>query len=112
MAKEHEKLQRECFLWFWNKYPEHRYLMHGNINSHHKWNKIDVSVLKGIGLVKGVLDLEFYYKGVLYVMDIKVGSDKLKWEQLEYIKQIEAHGGKGFEIRSVEQFKKIIKKII
>ena len=112
MASAHEKLQKECFLYFWNNYPQYRMLMHANINSHHKWNKIDISVLKGIGLVKGILDLEFYYKGVLYVFDIKIGKDKLSKEQLYCIKQVEEHGGKGFEIRSFCDFKELIYQIL
>jgi hypothetical protein len=41
-------------------------------------------------------------------MDFKVGPDKLSPEQKTFIKQIESQGGKGYEIRSLEQFKEII----
>ena len=112
MAGKHEKLQAACFTWLWNEYPDTRYLCHCNINSHPAWKAREISQLKPTGLVKGVLDLEFYFKGVLYVFDIKVGNDRLKKEQKEFIAAIEAQGGKGFEIRSLEQFQEIILKIL
>lgn len=68
--------------------------------------------MKSLGLVKGVLDFEFYYAGTLYVFDFKVGKDKLSKEQKEYIKAIEKQEGQGFEIRSLEEFKARIMWII
>ena len=104
----HDRLQYECFFWMWNEYPDLRYLCHANINSHPKWKVQDMSKLKSLGLVKGVLDLEFYYKGCLHVFDIKIGADKLSKQQKEYIKAIEGEGGQGYEIRSLEGFQNII----
>ena len=112
MAVNHERLQSACFLWFWNTYPEHRYLMHANINSHPRFRVRDLTVLKGVGLVKGVFDLEFYFYGVLYIFDIKTGADSLSFWQKEFLHAIESHGGKGFEIRELDEFKRIIKEII
>jgi hypothetical protein len=111
MAGKHDKLQSLCFKYIHNELGL-RYLCHANINSHPLWKAREISVLKGTGLVKGVLDLEFYYQGVLHVFDIKIGSDRLKKEQLEYIKAIEAQGGKGYEIRSFEQFKEIVDEVV
>ena len=112
MSSKHDKLQSDCFLWLHNTFPKLRYLCHSNINSHPAWKGREITILKGSGLVKGVLDLEFYYDQVLYVFDIKIGADRLKKEQKEFIAAIEAQGGKGYEIRSLEQFQKIILKII
>lgn len=112
MANKHEKIQSECFLWLWNTHPKTRGLCHANINSHPKWNYIDLSILKPTGLLKGVLDLEFYWKNVLYMFDIKTGTDRLKPDQKKIIAAIEAHGGRGYEIRSLEQFQEIILGII
>ena len=68
--------------------------------------------LKSMGHVKGVLDYEVYYKGCLHVFDFKVGKDKLSPEQKAHISAIESQGGKGYEIRSLEQFQKIIENIL
>lgn len=115
--KSHDKLQSVCFLWFWNQYPEHRYLMHANINNlttqlSGTAGAIKMGQLKSIGVVTGVLDLELYYKGVLYVFDIKVGNDSLSRPQQEFIAKVTEHGGKGMEIRSLEEFQNFIKSIL
>lgn len=117
MGKEHDRLQSQCFSWFWNNYPKYRYLLHGNLNNlttQHRGSEgaIRMAQLKTLGLVKGRTDLEFYYRGVLYMFDVKIGSDRLKTEQKEYIKKNEEQGGKFFEIRSFDQFQEIILNII
>ena len=68
--------------------------------------------MKSLGMVKGVLDFIFYYKKVLHVIDFKVGTDSLSKEQKTFIEQIEDQGGKGYEVRSLDEFKKIIYGII
>ena len=112
MANKHEKLQSECFLWMWNTFPKLRRLCWTTVNSHPAWGSRELSILKAVGLVKGVTDLVFYYKGVLHVFDVKIGSDRLKPEQKEFIANVEANGGKGYEIRSLEQFQNIIEEIL
>lgn len=113
----HNKLQQDCHVWLWNTYPELRHLSHGNINNltsytGTKQDRVTMSKLKAIGLVKGVLDYQFYFKGVLHVFDFKIGNDRLSSEQKAYICQIEKQGGKGYEIRSLEKFQEIINAII
>ena len=111
----HNQLQSACHLWLWNTFPSLRYLSHANINNLTTETpdaRIQMAKLKAIGLVRGVLDYELYYRGVLYCFDFKVGYDKLSLEQLEFIDQIEKQGGKCYEIRSVEEFKKIITEIV
>lgn len=68
--------------------------------------------LKSIGLVRGVLDYEFFYNGQLYFFDFKVGNDKLSKSQLEFIRFTERQGAKCYEIRSLDQFQQIINAII
>jgi formylmethanofuran dehydrogenase subunit B len=74
--------------------------------------RIILSNMKSLGMVKGVLDFMFYYKGVLHVIDFKVGNDRLSPKQKTFIAQIESQGGKGYEVRTIEEFKSIIEKII
>lgn len=110
----HNQLQSACHLYLWNTYPSLRYLSHANINNlttETKDARIQMAKLKAIGLVAGVFDYELFYRGVLYAFDFKVGADKLHDNQLAYQRQIEAHGGQCFEIRSFEDFQKIIDKI-
>jgi hypothetical protein len=111
----HNLLQSRCHLWLWNTYPDLRYLAHANINNLTTETtdaRIQMAKLKAIGLVRGVFDYELYYRGVLYAFDFKIGADRLHEDQLQYRNQIERHGGKGYEIRSLEEFQKIIEEII
>jgi len=114
----HDQLHAACHMWMHNEYPELRHLFHGNLNnltsySDKSKDRIKMSKLQHLGhCLKGRLDYEFFYQSKLHVFDFKVGKDKLSPHQIEYIKQTEAQGGKGYEIRSLEQFKDIIHGII
>jgi hypothetical protein len=122
MSKSHDRLQYDSFTWLWNNYPHLRQLFWGTFNDLKQVEKIIgnikdkrriiLSNMKSLGMVKGVLDFMFYYKGVLHVIDFKVGNDRLSPEQKTFIAQIESQGGKGYEVRTLEEFKSIIEKII
>ena len=114
----HDKLQSACFLFLWNEHPELRYLCFRTMNNlttqiaDPNKAKAVMAVQRSMGMVKGTTDLVFYYAGRLYAFDIKVGKDRLKPEQVEFISAIKAQGGYGCEIRSLEQFKDIISRIV
>lgn len=115
MGLEHSRLQSKCFLWMWNEHPELRYLcfsVNNNLTTETVDARRQMAMLKSLGVVKGVLDLLFYYKGRLYAFDIKVGKDRLKPEQIEFIQAIKEQGGYGCEIRSFEEFKEKIESIL
>ncbi len=105
----HDQLQAQCFLWHWTEYPEQRGLMHANNNNSR--NKIEGNQKKALGVVKGVLDLEYFYASKLYFFDIKIGRDKLSDDQLAFIAKVESEGAKCYEIRSLEQFQEFIKSV-
>lgn len=111
----HNQLQSSCFLWIWNEHPELRYLcfsVTNNLTTETEDARRKMGQLKSLGVVKGVLDLIFYYKGRIYAFDIKVGKDKLSTEQKEFIAAITKQGGYGCEIRSLEEFKEKINRIV
>lgn len=105
----HDQLQAECFQWFWNEYPQFRGLLHANVNN--AKNRIKGNQNKAIGVVKGVLDLEYFRQGKLYFFDIKVDRDKFSQAQHEFMTQVINEGAKCYEIRSLHEFKTIIKQI-
>lgn len=105
----HDQLQAECYQWFHNTYPEQRGLLHANVNN--AQNKIKGNQQKALGVVKGVLDMEYFRNGQLHFFDIKVGKDKFSQAQHEFMAQVTAEGAKCYEIRSLEQFQTIIKEI-
>ena len=114
----HNKLQSAVFLWLWNEHPELRYLCFRTMNNlttqiaDPAKAKAVMAVQRSMGMVKGTTDLVFYYAGRLHAFDIKVGKDRLKPEQVEFISAIKSQGGYGCEIRSLEQFKDVIRRIV
>lgn len=77
----------------------------------HKEHIIILSQRKAIGVLPGVTDLVFYWKGILYMFDIKIGNDTLSEEQLSFIAANIEQGGQFFEINSLEEGKSIIDSI-
>lgn len=117
MANGHDRLQSECFLWLWNEHPELRYLCfttRNNLTSQldERDARIRMSQMKALGMVRGTTDLVFYYGGRLYGFDIKVGEDRLRREQNEFLEAIGMQGGDGCEIRSLGQFQSQIDSIL
>src|SRR6478609_8125635 len=115
----HNQLQSACFLWAWNTYPETRQLLFHPANEQRpypneitKQFSIRLSQAKAIGVVKGVLDLVFYWNGILHVFDIKIGNDRLSAEQGTFIEQVESHGGKSYIISDLNEFKRIFEQIV
>lgn len=134
MAGLHDRLQSQCFLHLWNFYPESRHLCWHTPNeliptptlcvdplkgetalSYIKRCKDEymstyvrkLSVMKAIGVLKGVVDLVFYWGGVLYLFDIKLENDRLSNDQKLFIQSVIAQGGRFDEINDLEQFKAI-----
>lgn len=68
--------------------------------------------LKALGVVKGVTDFIFYFKGKMYAWDIKIGRDKLRPDQVDFITKVKNQGGDGGEIRSFEEFVELVKEIV
>lgn len=119
----HDQLQHKCFDWLWNAHPELRRLFWGTFNDiktveaiigniGNKRRSIILSKMKSLGMVKGIVDFMFYYNNTLHVMDFKVEGDRLSEEQKDHIAQVEKQGGKGYEIRSLEEFQEIILRIV
>ncbi len=115
----HDRIQQEVFNYAWNKYPETRMCMWHTPNEytpHAKETQAEtlkrLSERKRIGVVKGVLDLAFYWCGVLYILDVKIGTDTLSEAQLSFISAIISQGGKFYEINSVDHGKSIVDEII
>ncbi len=111
----HDRLQSECWQYLWNMYPQTRKLCWHTPNEQRPYPGetkkeyiIRLSQAKAIGVVKGVVDLVFYWKGVLHIFDIKIGNDSLSEDQKLFIKAVVAQGGVFYEIRTLEQFIKII----
>lgn len=115
----HDALLAKCFQYTWNKYPQTRYCCF-HVTNELRPDKgetkqqfiIRLAQAKAIGVVAGVMDLLFYWKGTLYAFDVKVGKDRLSLSQKDFIKAVEGQGGKCFEINNFEQFISIFDSIL
>lgn len=115
----HDQLQKQCFDYLWNTYPQTRRCCWHTPNeqrrypgetAHHHMTRL--SQAKSVGVLKGVVDLVFYWKGALHTFDIKIGNDKLSDDQKKFIAAIEAQGGTFTEINCFDDFVSQIKKVL
>lgn len=119
MNRPEDILQAKCWQWAWNYAPEtRRCLAHvpnelerfpGETKQHHI---IRIGQAKAKGLLPGVHDLFFYWKGQLYWFELKVGANQQSPEQIAFGKAMEAQGARCIEIRDLETFKNIFTTII
>ena len=103
-------LHQRCYTFFHNKYPKLRKLLNYNLN-----NSPDArsgAINKSLGLQKGRSDLTLYYKGTVYHIELKTKTGKQSKAQEEFEDIMESHGFNYYIIRSLEEFKALIDKII
>lgn len=107
------QLQAQCFQWLWNTYPETR-LLCWHVTNEMKPNAVQtgtknggkpdyalestssfrrrIAQAKAAGLVPGVWDLHFLWKGTLHLIELKVGNNRLSNEQMAFARKTEDHG--------------------
>ena len=109
MKSEH-RVQQEIIIWFHNEYPSLRGLLCYNNNNSEGGYKGAKN--KYLGIVPGRSDLVLYYKGEAIMIELKneTGTQKplqKKWEAL-----VRKQGFSYVIIRSLEEFKNMIKGMI
>lgn len=105
------QLQTLVFQWVWNQFPATRRLLVHVPNGGYR-NKSEAMQMKASGVVKGVHDLLFYWKGQLYWFELKVGSNQQTPEQTAFGQAMIAQGAICHEIRDFDTFKHLFLKII
>lgn len=105
-----DQLQQKCFLYFHNKYKNLR----GRL--FRTENKTTVNA-KGLGLVKGVSDLQYVLpNGKIVPVELKVNGSRHKVkhleEQLEWVSDIAKCSGLGFFCFSFDHFKQVIDSLV
>ena len=101
------KLQQLCFVWFNNQYPELRKTM-WHVQNEGKRSKYEQSIIKSLGVVPGVADLNWLYKGVFYGIELKTPTGSQTKTQREWERVITQQGGIYVLIRSLEEFKEFV----
>lgn len=105
------QLQAKCFQWLWNEYPETR-LCCWHVPNGGARSKIEATQLKASGVVKGVHDLHFFWKGSLYVFELKVGTNRQTAEQKAWGEAMKRQGAILYEVREFQLFQNIINSIL
>lgn len=115
----HDQLQKLCFDFLWNTYPLTRRTFWHTPNEQRRYpgetahhHMVRLSQAKSIGVLKGVVDLVWYWGGALHTFDVKLGTDRLSEDQLKFIAAITDQGGTFHEINSLDQFKEIVELIL
>jgi len=112
LGQTEDALQQKCCFWFWNEYPELRKLLFSVPNGGWRRGK-DAKTMQRTGLTPGVSDLILLFKGKTYLIELK--KDKKASQnpaQMAWQTQVVAQGFPYFIVRSLEEFKKLIQKIL
>jgi len=70
------------------------------------------AMLKGMGLVKGVSDLQWMHRGTFYAIEMKTLTGKQKEAQEQYQSAIESQGGVYVVLRSFDEFRTFVQSVL
>jgi len=106
--KSESKIQQEIFVWYWNGYclPIHdrrELILH--IPNEGK----DNGRLVPVGLYPGASDLLFTFRGQHYYCEVKDAKGKQSPNQKKFQAHVEQCGYEYFIVRSLEEFKQLLK---
>ena len=106
-----DRLQQECYMWFHNTYFMYRGLLFHVPNGGTR-NAREGAKFKTMGVVKGVSDFIFLWKGDTFFIELKVeggrqSDDQKRWEVL-----VKGERFDYFVVWTFVEFKDLITKII
>lgn len=105
------KIQAEAYQWFHNSYPELRGLLYHVPNGGNR-NLIEATRLKAAGVVAGIPDMVFHFKGKTWFFEFKDAKGKLSYDQVKIHDQMRSQGFIVWIVRTVEHFQELIGQII
>lgn len=104
---QEDYLQYQCFTWFWNSFPKFRkQLFHVNNKAR---NSIEGNRFKAMGVVKGVADFILILKNEVLFIELKTETGQQSADQKEFQYIVNSLGHQYYIIRSLEEFKELIK---
>ena len=111
-----DQFQASIFLWAWNTFPESRRCLWAVPNGGWMKNKIEAMKLKATGVVAGVWDLHLFFKGRFYIFELKVGTNTLQDNQIDWGVLMKQHGATLYVISEakggLELFKQVFTQIM
>lgn len=107
------RLQSDCFQWFHNSLPHLRGLLYHVPNGGTR-NPVEALKLKAMGVVPGIPDMIFHYKGGTYFFEFKNANGKgvLSIEQRKIHNALELQKFEVWVIESLLEFKRLIGEIL
>jgi len=112
IGQSEDALQQKCYFWFWNNYPHLRGLLFAVPNGGARDGK-EGKKLQLTGVVPGVSDLILLYRTQAYLIELKKDKKaKQRKHQKEWQKEVEHQGFTYFVVRSLVDFKRLIKTLV
>lgn len=105
------RLQADCIKWAWNERKQTRFLIF-HVPNGGKRGKIEAAMLQGQGVVAGIPDLIFLWKGRAYGIEMKTKKGTQQPNQKRIEKIWKDNDIPYFVCRTPEQFQYTIDKII
>jgi ATP-dependent exoDNAse (exonuclease V) beta subunit len=104
------QIQSECVKWLWNEHPYTRGLFFAvQNNSEHIARAMQ---RKGMGLIAGVSDTIFLWNGNTYLIEFKTDTGRQSKAQKAWQEKVGSQGFQYYIIRSVNEFKNLIREIL
>lgn len=112
LTESEAKIQSDCFLWFHNNFPHLRGLLY-HVPNGEKRDPITAKKLQAMGVVPGIPDILFHYKGNTYFLEFKKPkTGKASDDQLKIHSILEAHNFMIWIIEDLGTFIKLIQNIV
>ena len=103
-----DRLQQECYMWYHNKYPEYRGLLFHVPNGGAR-NAREGAKFKSMGVYPGVSDFLFMGDGKTACIELKTKVGKLSKKQEKWRDLVNEQGFKYFVVRTLPDFRKVIR---
>lgn len=104
------QIQASCVMWLWNTHPSTRGLFFSvTNNSEHIARAMQ---RKAVGLISGVSDCLFIWRGSLYCFEFKTDKGRQSPAQIEWKRKVTEHQVSYCIVRSLDEFKSLIYSIL
>jgi len=109
--KSEDAIQAECYMWFNNTHKDLRGLLFAVPNGGAR-SALQGKIFKMTGVVAGVSDMLFMYKGNTFCFELKTNTGTQSEKQQDWEKKVSKHGFQYFIIRDLSTFSQIVNSII
>jgi hypothetical protein len=105
-----ERIQAQCFQWFWNTYPQYRGLLCYNLNNSQDAKHGHKN--QQLGLIPGRSDMALYLFGKAYMIEFKKELGRQSPSQREWEELVLHHGFTYVIVRSLSEFQQYIWEVL